>query len=88
MIRDPAGGSTPGTLAPEDFPYASDFRAGVHDQVRIVTHAGSRITVMVPASTAILDTRIRGGAGVISIDDYHGGTLFVAAQAGTRRSPT
>ena len=82
MIRDPAGGSTPGTLAPEDFPYASDFRAGVHDQVRIVTHAGSRITVMVPASTAILDTRIRGGAGVISIDDYHGGTLFVGSPGG------
>jgi hypothetical protein len=80
-IRDPAGGTTPGTLPPEDFPYASDFRPGVHDQVRIVTHAGSHITVMVPASTAILDTRIRG-SGFLSIDDYHGGTLFVGSQGG------
>jgi hypothetical protein len=82
MVRDPAGGTSPGTLPPEDFPYASDFRAGVHDQVRIVTHTGTHITVMVPATTAILDTRIRGGAGLISIDDYHGGTLFVGSQGG------
>jgi hypothetical protein len=82
-VRDPITGATgDGTLPPEEFPYASDFRAGVHDQVKIVTHAGSRITVMVPSTTAILDARIRGGAGILTIDDYHGGTLFVGTQGG------
>jgi len=81
-VRDPATGAVSrGTLPPEDFPYASDFRAGVHDSIRIVTAADSRVTVMIPATTAILDTRVRG-AGILTIDDYHGGTLFVGSQGG------
>jgi hypothetical protein len=83
-MRDPAGGAGigRGTLPPEEFPYASDFRAGVHDSIRIVSAADSHITVMVPASTAILDARIRGGTGVIGVDDYHGGTMFVVNGGG------
>jgi hypothetical protein len=81
-VRDPATGAiTRGTLPPEEFPYASDFRAGVHDALRIVTGADTHVTVMVPATTAILQTRIRG-SGNLSIDDYHGGTLFVGLQGG------
>jgi hypothetical protein len=81
-VRDPVtGGVTRGTLPPEEFPYASDFRAGVHDALRIVTAADTRVTVMVPATTAILQTQIRG-SGILSIDDYHGGTLFVGLQGG------
>jgi hypothetical protein len=81
-VRDPATGATSrGTLPPEEFPYASDFRPGVHDLVRIETAADSRITVMVPATTAILETRIRG-SGILTVDDYHGGTLFVGSQGG------
>ena len=80
--RDPnTGAMTSATLPPEDFPYASDFRAGSHDNVRIVTAARSHVTVMVPASTAILDARIRG-AGILTIDDYHGGTLFASNGGG------
>ncbi len=82
-VRDPAsGGISRGTLAPEEFPYASDFRAGVHDSVSIVAGSGTHVTVMVPPSTAILDARIRGGAGIISVADYHGGTMFVASGGG------
>jgi len=40
---------------------------------------------MIPASTALLDARLRGGVGIISIDDYHGGTLFVASPGGGTR---
>jgi hypothetical protein len=82
-VRDPATGTvTRGTLPPEDFPFASDFRAGVHDSVLISTAPDSHVSVMVPAQTAILDARIRGGTGVISVDDYHGGTLFVTSGGG------
>ncbi len=82
-IRDPLSGAVSrGTMAPEEFPYASDFRAGVHDSVSIVAAADTHVTVMVPASTAILDARIRGGAGIISVADYHGGTMFVASGGG------
>jgi hypothetical protein len=82
IVRDPATGATSrGTLPPEEFPYASDFRAGVHDAIRIATGADTHVTVMVPATTAILQTQIRG-AGILSIDDYHGGTLFVGIQGG------
>jgi hypothetical protein len=82
-VRDPATGTTSrGTLPPEEFPYAADFRPGVHDSVRIVTAADSHVTVMVPASTALLDARIRGGEGIVSIDDYRGGTLFVVSGGG------
>lgn len=85
-VRDPATGmTTRGTLPPEVFPYASDFRAGVHDTVRVVTAADSHVTVMVPASTALLVVRIRNGVGTIDIDDYHGGTLFVASPGGQTR---
>ncbi len=81
-VRDSSGGTSPGTLPPEDFPYASDFRAGIHDSLRLVTRDRSRITVMVPASVAILDTRIHGGAGILTINYYHGGTLFVGSNGG------
>ena len=81
-VRDPSGGTSPGTLPPEDFPYASDFRTGVHDSIRIVAHARARVTVMVPASVAILDVRMRGGAGIITVDGYHGGTLFAGSNGG------
>jgi hypothetical protein len=81
-VRDPlTGATTPGTLPPEDFPYASDFRTGVHDVVRFVAAANSHVTVMVPATTGILDVRVRG-AGVLSVEDYHGGTLFVVSGGG------
>jgi hypothetical protein len=83
VVRDPLTGTTsPGTLPPEEFPYASDFRAGPHDVLRIDAAAGSHVTVMVPASTAILETGIRG-SGMLQIDDYHGGTLFVRAGGGS-----
>jgi hypothetical protein len=82
MVRDPlTGATTRGTLPPEEFPYASDFRPGIHDDLRIITGADTRVTVMVPATTAILETRVRG-AGIITIDDYHGGTLFVVSGGG------
>ena len=81
--RDPVTGAAGrATLAPEEFPYASDFRAGSHDNVRIDVAARSHITVMVPPNVAILNARIRG-AGEMSVDDYHGGTLFVASSGGT-----
>jgi hypothetical protein len=87
VVRDPASGTTgSASLPPEDFPYASDFRAGVHDTVRIVAAARSHVTVMVPATTGILDARIRG-AGIMTIDDYHGGTLF-ASNGGGRTTLT
>ena len=83
LVRDPRTGTTSrGTLPPEEFPYASDFRSGVHDAVRIVAGADARVTVMVPASTAILDARIQRGAGVIAVDGYHGGTLFLVSGGG------
>lgn len=86
MVRDPVTGTpTRATLPPEEFPYASDFRAGVHDSVRIVAGDDTHVTVMVPSTTALLDTRIRGGAGILSIDDYHGGTLFVVSPGGRTR---
>ncbi len=75
-VRDPATGTvSDATFPPEDFPYAADFRAGTHDAIRIVTGDSSHITVMVPASVAILDARIRG-TGTMWIDGYHGSTLF------------
>jgi hypothetical protein len=82
-VRDPVTGIVGrGTLAPEEFPYASDFRAGAHDTVRIQTADDSHVTVMVPATTALLVTRIKSGQGVVSINDYHGGTLFALAAGG------
>jgi hypothetical protein len=82
-VRDPVTGVVGrGTLAPEEFPYASDFRAGAHDTVRIQTADDSHVTVMVPPTTALLVTRIKSGAGVVSISDYHGGTLFALAAGG------
>lgn len=82
VTRDPLTGlSGTATLPPEEFPYASDFRSGVHDNVRIVVAARSHVTVMVPASTAILTAWIHG-SGVMTIDDYHGGTLFSLSGGG------
>ncbi len=52
------------------------------DDVRIVAGAGSRTTVMIPSSVAILQTRVRGGGGIVTIDGYHGGTLFVGLLGG------
>ncbi len=80
-VRDASGALVDSTLPPEDFPYASDFRSGVHPQIRIVTGEGSHVTVMVPASVAILDARIRGN-GILTIDGYRGGTLFAVAFGG------
>ncbi len=83
VARDAISGATgTASLPPEEFPYASDFRAGTHDNVRIDVAARSHTTVMVPANVAILNARIRG-AGTMSVDDYHGGTLFVASGGGT-----
>jgi hypothetical protein len=83
-VHDPLGGAIIGstTLPPEDFPYASDFRAGTHDTVRIVAAPRSHLTVMVPATVAILEARILRGGGNVSVDDYHGGTLFVVSGGG------
>jgi hypothetical protein len=82
VTRDPLTGATgTATLAPEEFPYASDFRAGPHDNIRIVVAARSHVTVMVPAATAILNAWIRG-AGIMTIDNYHGGTLLSISTGG------
>jgi hypothetical protein len=83
-VHDPLTGAivSSATLPPEDFPYASDFRAGTHDSVRIVAAARSHLTVMVPATTAILEARILRGGGEVTVDDYHGGTLFVVSGGG------
>jgi len=86
MIRDPAGGSTPGTLAPEDFRTRRTFAPAytikcARDACRLAHHRDG----------ARLDRhsrhRIRGGAGVISIDDYMAHAVR-GSPAGTRRSPT
>ncbi len=80
--RDPLTGQVNDvTFAPEDFPYAADFRAGSHDTIRIVTGEASHITVMVPPSVAILDARLRG-TGMLTIDGYHGSTLFATSSGG------
>jgi hypothetical protein len=85
-VRDPTTGVPGrGTLPPEVFPYASDFRAGVHDSVRIVTTDDTHLTVMVPTTTALLAVRAHNGVGFLDIEDYHGGTLFVAAGGGSIR---
>lgn len=81
-VRDPVTRTTtPGSLPPEEFPYASDFRSGPHDVVRIVVGAQAHITVNVPSSVALLNVRVRG-LGNVSITGYHGGTLFVGLQNG------
>ena len=81
-VRDPATGAiTDGTFPPEDFPYAADFHAGLHDSIKFVTGETSHVTVMVPATVAILDARVRG-AGMLTIDGYHGGTLFAVDGGG------
>jgi hypothetical protein len=81
-VRDPLGGTTGvATFPPEDFPYAAEFRAGVHDTVRIVVAAESHVTVMVPSTIALLDARLRG-AGDMLIDGYHGSTLFASTYSG------
>jgi len=81
-VRDPLTGTIgEATFPPEDFPYASDFRAGIHDSIRIVTGEASHMTVMVPATVAILDARVRG-TGNLLIDGYHGGTLFAITYGG------
>jgi hypothetical protein len=50
--------------------------------VRIVAAPRSHLTVMVPATVAILEARILRGGGNVSVDDYHGGTLFVVSGGG------
>lgn len=81
--KDATGSQVSGTLPPEDFPFPAEVRAGVHDQVKVVTGEGARVTVMVPNSAAILDARLFG-IGIMSIDDYHGTTLFANMGAGGR----
>jgi hypothetical protein len=81
-VRDPFTGTIgDATFPPEDFPYAADFHAGQHDAIRIVTAQASHVTVMLPSSVALLDARLRGG-GQMSIDGYHGGTLFASTYGG------
>lgn len=81
-VRDPVTGlMTDTTFAPEEFPYAADFHAGEHDTIRIVAGQGSHLTVMVPATVAILDARLRG-SGALTIDGYHGSTLFATSTGG------
>jgi hypothetical protein len=79
--RDAAGVPTETTLAPEDFPFPGDVRAGLHDNVRVVSAEGSHVTVMVPNTAAVLDARVRG-AGLMSIADYRGSALFATMGAG------
>jgi hypothetical protein len=80
--RDPDTGLlTDTTFAPEDFPYSADFHAGTHDTVRIVTGPNAHVTVMIPATVAILDARLRG-TGTLTIDGYHGSTLFATSTGG------
>jgi hypothetical protein len=80
-VRDPSGQITEASFPPEDFPYAPEFHAGEHDTVRIVTGENSHVTVMVPPTVAILDARLRGSGG-LTIDGYHGGTLFAGDYGG------
>jgi hypothetical protein len=80
-VRDQTGAIIDTVFPPEDFPYSPDFRAGVHDRIRIVTGENSHITVSIPASVAILDARLRG-AGMMTIDGYHGSTLFAGDYGG------
>ena len=80
--RDPSTGlMSDATFAPEEFPYPADFHAGSHDTVRIVTGPASHVTVMLPSTVAILDARLRGG-GALTIDGYHGSTLFATSSGG------
>ncbi|MEO7040090.1 MAG: hypothetical protein ABI186_08695 [Candidatus Elarobacter sp.] len=80
-LQHDAGGLVTGggMMPPEDFPYTS-FRPGAHDTIRITAQPGAHLTVTVPATTGILQVRV--GAGVTSIDGYHGGNLFVVQNAG------
>jgi len=80
VAHDGAGQVTgQGVLPPEDFPY-SGFRPGPHDVVRISAEAGARLTVTVPASTGLLQTRV--GGGLTTIDGYRGADLFVVQNYG------
>lgn len=79
--RDAGGGLVAATLPPEDFPYSSELHPGAHEIVRITAAEGSRTTVMVPATTGILVTRIRG-SGTMTINDYRGTTLLAFMQNG------
>jgi len=84
QFRDANGNPTAGTLPPEDFPLASDMRAGVHDLVHINAGENTHTTVTVPAGAAIVDARIYGN-GQITVNNYHGGTLFVWGNNGVAR---
>jgi len=84
QFRDANGNPTTGTLPPEDFPFAPDMRTGIHDVVHINAGEGTHTTVTVPAGTAIVDARVFGN-GQITINNYHGGTLFVFANNGVTR---
>jgi hypothetical protein len=84
QTRDANGNPVSGTLPPEDFPFASSMRAGVHDVVHIQAGENTRTTVTVPAGSAIVDARVFGNGGV-SIANYRGGTLFVFQNNGVVR---
>ena len=78
-IRENGQVTGTGIMPPEDFPYAS-FRPGPHDWVRVTAEEGSHITVTVPATTGILQTRV--GQGQTEIDGYRGANLFLVQGAG------
>jgi hypothetical protein len=67
------------TLPPEEFPYQG-FRPGIHDMVRVTAPQGSRLMVMVPASTGVLDLRV--GGGQTTIEGYRGANLYVLQGTG------
>ncbi|MBV9439232.1 MAG: hypothetical protein JOZ24_04490, partial [Candidatus Eremiobacteraeota bacterium] len=71
-------------LPPEEFPFAG-FRPGTHDWVRVVTDGAARLTVTLPATTALLRTAV--GSGTTSIEGFRGANLF-AVQTGGRLSVT
>jgi len=80
LTRDSGGQITGGgMMPPEDFPYAS-IRPGPHDSIRVTAQPGTRLTVTVPATAAILQVRV--GGGTTSIDGYRGANLFVVQNTG------
>ncbi len=74
-------GQVLGTVAlpPEVFPYAG-FRAGPHDYLLVDLTAPARVTITVPASTALL--LVRASNGKTEIEGYRGANLVVGQNGG------